>query len=38
MREEYDLEDALDMYDIIMVGRVNEYLAVEHSKKKSKTR
>lgn len=33
MRESYTLEDALDMYEVIMVTRWNEHLAVEHSKR-----
>ena len=33
--KELDLEEAFDLWEIVQVNRYNEYLAIEHSKKKS---
>ncbi len=30
----YSIEDAFNLYEIIAVTRYNEFLAIEHSKKK----
>jgi hypothetical protein len=30
----YDLEDAFDLFEVIATNRFNEYLAIEHAKKK----
>ena len=32
----YSLEDAYDLWEVIMVNRYNEYLAIEYAKKKNK--
>ena len=34
----YSLEDAFTMYEIIAVTKYNEFLAIEHAKKKSKVK
>lgn len=33
MRDEYTLEEGMDIFEIVMTGRYNEYLAMEHAKK-----
>ena len=33
MREYYDLEDAMQLWEIIIVNRANEYDAMEKAKK-----
>ena len=32
LRTVYDLEDLLDLYEVIVTGRYNEYLAMEQAK------
>jgi len=34
LRTIYDLEDAFNIWEVIMVSRYNEHLAVEHAKAK----
>lgn len=34
--EYYTLEEGLNMFEVIMINRYNEYLAAEHAKRKSK--
>src|SRR6478736_4422745 len=34
LRTIYDLEDAFDLWEVIMVTRYNEHLAIEHAKRK----
>ena len=35
MKQSIDLEEAFDLWEMVMVARYNEYLAIEHSKRKA---
>ena len=35
MKQSIDLEEAFDLWEMVMVARYNEHLAIEHSKRKS---
>ena len=34
MKQSIDLEEAFDLWEMVMVARYNEHLAIEHSKRK----
>lgn len=35
MKQSIDLEEAFDLWEMVMVARYNEHLAIEHSKRKA---
>lgn len=34
MREDYTLEEAMDLFEIVAVARYNEHLAAKHAERK----